>query len=304
MMRYIKEYLHALYKVKYYVLAFFLSFLVFFVIYFPSERTANYIIDNIAAQTGTTISSSGNDMSFFPSIGVSVNSAKIKLSPASQDLTLGKSFLGIPVASLLIFSPSLKIDANIMGGRIDGKIYGIPLSSKKQVQELLIDINANEVRLSEIMKQWMPLIDIDAKTNLKVEGALNTVNSAYSELNITGDLENIRLKEANLFGIMIPNAVIKSGKLQAAVTNGEFTIEKFTLGGSSQPVDISIRGKMSLKVNMPYEFSLSIKLTGDMEKSFGNLLGMLPPQAKKPDGTYMFKLKGNSRMPIPQIIPM
>ena len=28
----------------------------------------------------------------------------------------------------------------------------------------------------------------------------------------------------------------KSGKLQAAVTNGEFTIEKFTLGGPNQPV--------------------------------------------------------------------
>lgn len=303
-MRYLKEYFRTLYKAKYYILAFFLSFLVFFVFYFPGERTANYIIDNIATQTGATISSSGSDMSFFPAIGVSVDSAKIKFSPTSQELTLGKSFFGVPLISLLIFSPSLKIDTNAMGGNIDAKIYGIPLSSSKKVEELLIDVNAHEVKLSEIMKQWMPLIDIDAKTNLKVEGALNTVNTAYSEININGDLEDIRIKETNLFGIMIPNAVIKSGKLQAAITNGEFTIEKFTLGGPNQPADISIRGKMSLKGNMPYEFSLSIKLTGDMEKNLGNFLSMIPPQAKKPDGTYTFRVKGDSKMPIPQIIPM
>jgi len=304
MKRSIKEFFRALYKVKYYVLAFVLSFFVFFIMYFPGERTANYIIDIVAAQTGATISSSGNDMSLFPSIGVSVDSAKIKFSPNSQDLTLGKSFFGIPVISLLIFSPSLKVDVKALGGNIDAKVYGIPLGSKKKVEELLLDINAHEIRLSEIMKLWIPLLDIDAKTNLKVEGALNAVNSAYSELNITGDLENIRLKETNLFGIMIPNALIKSGKLQAAVTNGEFTIEKFTLGGPSQPVDISVKGKMSLKLNRPYDFSLSVKLSGDMASSFGNFLSMLPPQAKKPDGTYTFRLKGNSKMPIPQIIPM
>lgn len=304
MMGRIKEYFRALYKMKYYLLVFFLSFLVFFVAYFPGERMANYVIENIANQTGATISSSGNDMSLFPSIGVSVDSAKIKFSPTSQELTLGKSFFGIPLVSLIIFSPSLKIDSNVLGGNIDAKIYGIPLSSNKKVEELLLDINAHEIRLSEIMKQWMPLIDIDAKTNVKVDGALNTVNTAYSELNINADLDNIRLKEANLFGIMIPNAVIKSGKLQAAVTNGELTIEKFTLGGPNQPVDISIRGKMSLKANMPYDFSLSIKLNGDMEKNLGSFLGMIPIQAKKPDGTYTFRLKGDSKMPIPQIIPM
>lgn len=304
MMGRIKEYFRILYKAKYYVLAFVLSFLVFFVMYFPGERMANYIIDSIATQTGATISSSGNNMSFFPAVGVSVDSAKIKLSPTSQDLTLGKSFFGIPLVSLLIFSPSLKIDANALGGNVDAKIYGIPLNSKKKVEELLLDINAHEIRLSEIMKQWFPLLDIDAKTNLKVEGALNTVNNAYSELNINADLNDVRLKETNIFGIAIPNAVIKSGKLQAAVTNGEFTIEKFTLGGPNQPVDISIRGKMSLKANMPYDFSLSIKLTGDMDKNLGSFLSMIPPQAKKPDGTYTFRLKGDSKMPIPQIIPM
>jgi type II secretion system protein N len=289
---------------KYYILVFVLSFLVFFVVYFPGERMAGYIIDNIATQTGAAISSSGNDMSFFPSIGISVDSAKIKFSPASPELTLGKSFFGIPIVSLIIFSPSLKIDANVLGGNIDGKIYGIPLSSKKQVQELLVDINAHDIKLSEVMKQWMPLIDIDAKTSVKVDGALNTVNTAYSELNINADLDNIRLKETNLFGIMIPNAVIKSGKLQAAITNGELTIEKFILGGPNQPVDISIKGKMSLKLNMPYDFSVSIKLTGDMEKNLGSFLGMIPAQAKRPDGTYTFRLKGDSKMPIPQIIPM
>ncbi len=304
MTRAIQNFFRALYKVKYYVLGFIFSFLVFLIIYFPGENTANYIIDNISTQTGAVIVSSGNDMSLFPSIGVSVESAKIKLSPASPDLTIGKSFVGIPLISLLIFSPSLKIDSNALGGNIDGKIYGIPLSSKKKVEELLLDISASEIRLSEVIKQWMPLIEIDAKTNLKIEGSLNAINSAYSELNITGDLTNIRLKESNIFGVVIPNATIKSGKLQAAVTNGEFIIEKFSLGGPNQPADISAKGKMSLKLNRQYEFSLSIKLSGELASSLGNFLALLPPQSKKPDGTYTFRIKGNSRMPIPQIIPM
>jgi len=305
MMSHIKKFLQAVFKVKYYILIFVLSFFIFFVIYFPGQSASNYIINNLSTQTGMPITATGNDMSFFPNIGVTVDTAKIKVSPTSQELEIAKSSFGLPIVSFLIFSPSLTIDSKALGGDINAKIYGIPIRSNKKVDELLLDINAKEVRLAEILKLFLPmLIDIDAKTTIKIDGALNTVNAAYSELNINADLDNIKIKESNLFGIMVPETTLKSGKIQAAVTNGEFTIEKFVLGGPNQPADISIRGKMSLKANMPYEFTLSIKLSGDLDKNLGNFLTMLPPTAKKPDGTYMFRLKGDSKTPIPQVIPM
>jgi len=305
MMARIKKYSQAIYKLKYYILVFILSFIVFFVMYFPGQSASSFIISSIATQTGMAITATGNDMTFLPNIGVTVDSAKIKFSPTSQELEINKSSFGLPLMSFLIFSPSLEVDAQALGGAVDAKIYGIPIRPSKKVDELLLDINAKEVRLAEILKLFIPmLIDIDAKTTIKIDGALNTVNASYSELNINADLENIKIKESNLFGIIIPEAVMKTGKIQAAITNGEFTIEKFVLGGPNQPADISIRGKMSLKGNMPYDFALSVKLSGDLDKNLGNFLTMLPPAAKKTDGTYTFRLKGDSRTPIPQVIPM
>ncbi len=305
MMAYIKKYLRAIYNVKYYILVFLFSFFIFFVMYFPGQSASNFIINNIATQTGVVITATGSDMSFVPNIGITVDSAKIKFSPTSPDLEIGESSFGLPLMSFLIFSPSLDIDSMVLGGTVDAKIYGIPIRANKKVDELLLDVNAKDVRLAEILKLFIPMfIDIDAKTTIKIEGALNGVNAAYSELNITADLENIKIKESNLFGIVIPETVVKSGRIQAAVTNGEFTIEKFILGGSTQPIDISVRGKMSLKGYMPYDFALSIKLSGDLDKNLGNLLSLLPPTARKADGTYMFRLKGDSRMPMPQVIPM
>jgi len=305
MIAHIKKYLQAVYRIKYYILIFIFSFFIFFVMYFPGKSASNFIINNIATQTGMIITTIGNDMSFFPNVGLTVDSAKIKVSPTSQELEIGQSSFGIPLISFLILSPSLDIKAKALGGDIEAAVYGLPIRAKKKVDELLLDVTAKEIRLAEILKLVIPtLIDIDAKTTIKIDGALNTINTSYSELNINADLENVRIKESNIFGISIPATTIKSGKLQAAVTNGEFTIEKFVLGGATQPADISIRGKMSLKGSMPYDFALSIKLSGDLDKSLGNFLTMLPPQSKKPDGTYTFRLKGDSKMPIPQVIPM
>ena len=303
-MKQLKILLGALNKVKYYIILFIVSFVVFFIMYFPGQRAASFVIESIAKQTGMAITSIGEDMSFIPAIGVSVESAKIRTSPMNPEINIGKSFFGIPVISLLIFSPSLEINASAFGGDINADIYGIPLSSSKKVEEMLVDFEAKQVKLSEILKLWAPLIDIEAKTDIKIEGALNMVSTNYSELNITADLSNVRFKESNIFGITIPDAVVKSGKLQAAVSNGELTIEKFVLGGVNQPVDISIRGKMSLKGNNPYDFALSIKLSGDMDKNLGNFLMLLPPQTKKSDGTYTFRLRGDTKAPIPQVIPM
>ncbi|MEI7620838.1 MAG: hypothetical protein WCJ57_04715, partial [Candidatus Falkowbacteria bacterium] len=91
MKAHIKKFLQAVYKVKYYILVFIFSFIVFFIMYFPGQSTSNFIISNLATQTGMLITATGNDMSFFPNIGVMVDSAKIKFSPTSQELEIGKS---------------------------------------------------------------------------------------------------------------------------------------------------------------------------------------------------------------------
>jgi len=297
----LKELLIKVYKLKYYILVFFVAFIVFFMVYFPSQRAASFVIDSVATQTGLVISSTGEDMSFFPAIGISVETANVKTAPMNPELKLGKSFFGIPILSLIVFSPSLKIETNSFGGDIDAKIYGIPLTPKKKIDELLIDLNAKDIRLGEILKQVFPMVDLDAKTTLNVDGSVNAVNIAYSELNINADLENIHLK-----GVppLIPDIKVKSGKLKVAMTNGEITIEKLVLGGPNQPIDVTIKGKISLKANMPYDVTMNIKLGGDAEKDLGNFLSIIPAQAKKPDGTYSFRLKGTSKSPIPQVIPL
>lgn len=300
----IKSFFAKINKYKYYVIVFVVSFFVSFMLFFPGQRVAVYVIEHISSQTGMLITSSGEDILFIPSLGIFTEKAVVKTSPMMPEFNLENSFVGVPVLSLLVFSPSLKMKTNIMGGELNLKAYGIPLSASKKVTELIIDLEAQKLSLSKFLQAFFPLLDIDADAKLKIDGMVNMGNSNYSDLNLNLELERIKIKESNLFGFLIPETNIKSGLMNGAISNGEFIIEKLQLGGPGQDVELSARGKMSLLASKPYDFSINIKLAGNVDKSFSSFLSMLPPQSKKPDGTYSFRVRGDARSPIPQFLAL
>jgi len=88
------------------------------------------------------------------------------------------------------------------------------------------------------------------------------------------------------------------------VTKGKILIAKLNFGSPADDLNLSVKGKISLKTNNPYDLNVKIKVSGDLAQQFGQFLAMLPAQAKNSEGFYNIRVRGDKRSPIPQIIPI
>jgi len=291
-----------IYQVKYYILLFVVIFFLFLKVYFPGEKIARLILGSVAKQTGVIIIPEEPTMSFFPSAGIKFNSAKVKIQNFPYGISLGDTSIGFSLLSLLVASPAININSDSFQGNVRVKISGIPLNSSKKIDELYIKLSANGIQLKDFLKTVLP-VDIESKADVVLDGVINMVNPVYSDMNINVELNGVRIKEANLMGFNVPAVNLKKGSFIAVFTKNEVSITKLNIGGSSDELDLSAKGKVSMKLNNPYDITVRLKLSGNLEKQFGSFLTFLPPETKKPDGAYNFRVKGDSKMPMPQITP-
>lgn len=301
-MKKLKDFFKKVYEVKYYIILFVVFFLIFFTVYFPQDKVLRILFLNITRQTGMNIMPSDPKMNFFPNIGLEFKSAKIKSPDDSVNIDLGETSLGLPITSIITFSPALEVESKSFRGNITAKILGIPLNPKKQPDELYVDIVTKGVLLNEFLK--LKTININAIMDLNVQGSLNLVNPSYSDLDIVASMNKIQIKEGNVMGFPIPGISIKTGELAVAVAKSEIIITKMNFGAPSDELNLSVKGKISLKINRPYDLTVKLKIAGNLEQQFGQFLAMLPAQAKNAEGFYNIRIKGDTRSPIPQITPL
>lgn len=291
-----------IYQMKYYILLFLVVFFLFFKIYFPGEKVARLILGTVAKQTGVIIIPEEPTISFFPSAGIKFNSAKVKIQDFPYGISLGNTSVGFSLLSLLMVSPAININTDSFQGNVKVKISGIPLNSSKKVDELYLKLSASGIQLKDFIKTVSP-VDIESKADVVLDGVINMVNPIYSDMNINVELNSIKIKESTLMGFNVPAANLKKGSLVAVFTKNELNITKLNLGGSNDELDLSAKGKVSMKLGNPYDITARLKLSGGLEKQFGSFLTFLPPETKKPDGAYNFRLKGDSKTPVPLITP-
>jgi len=301
-MKEFKDILKKIYQLKFHIIFFTIAFLFFFIMYFPKEQVIKIILNNLSASTGTEIIPTEPSMTFFPSLGIDLKSATIKTPDNKIKWDIGETSLSIPLTSIITFSPAIEFRTKAFNGEVNTKILGLPLRPGKQVDEIYIDLESKKISLNELIKNQ--LIDVDAVMDLSIQGNLNLVNAAYSDLDITSTLSNIQIKEGNIMGFPIPATSIKKGELAVAVSKNEVIIAKMNLGATDDDLNLFIKGTVSLKINNPYDLNIKIKVSGTLAQQFGSFLGMLPAQAKNSEGFYNIRVRGDKRSPIPQITPL
>ncbi|MFH1223099.1 MAG: type II secretion system protein GspN [Pseudomonadota bacterium] len=291
-----------IYSVKYYALLFIASFILFLNASFPGENVARLILNSFGNQTGITISPEEPTISFFPSAGIKFDSAKVKIQNFPYGFNLGRTSIGFSLWSLLIFSPSLSINSDSFQGNVKVRISGLPLSASRKVDELYINLAGDNVQIRDFIKAVLPL-DMDSKVDIIVDGVVNMINPIYSDLNVNVEFDGINVKETSLMGFNLPTLSLKKASLVTTLKKNEVNITKLNIGGSSEELDLSVKGKVSMKANNAYDLTMRLKIAGQVEAQFGQFLVLLPPQTKKTDGSYNFRIKGDTKTPIPQITP-
>ncbi len=301
-MKELKSLFKYIYKRRYYIALFLVAFIVFFRVSFPDEKVVESIFDSIKAQTGISIEADSPKFSFIPSLGIKFDSAKLRLQGSTKDILLGRTKIGISPLSVLMLSPALKVESESFRGEVQIKISGFSLIGTP-VDELYLKVYAVDVQLRDILYPQYSL-DLFAKANLNLEGYINLRNIVYSDLTAELLLDDLRSKEGTNVGFFaIPPFSVKKGEASVSLQKSELTVGKFVLGGAGDDIDGSLRGKWSYKGNR-YEFTVKLKLGGELERSFGSFMSFLPQAAKKPDGFYNFRINGDGRMPVPNITPL
>jgi len=291
-----------IYKLKIHILVFILSFLFFMVVFFPEDKAISMILSTISQQTGVKITPQDPNLDFFPSISMSASSAKVNVPSNKNVIELGNTSIGVPLSSIITFSPAVEMNSDSFKGNINARILGIPMNPSRRLEELYVDIDSKGLDLKTIV-QDLPL-DVNALVDLAIQGNFNIITPIFSDLDITAALSKIKIDEGNLMGFPIPEISIKSGKIGLALDKGDLVIAMFDLGSPNEDISLSVKGKISLKANKAYDLNVKLKLAGQLEKQFGQFLTMLPPQSKNSEGFYNIKVSGNQRMPMPQITPI
>ena len=301
-MKRIKDFFSYIYKIKFYIIIFVLAFLFFFVEYFPQEQALRIVFSNLSSQTGMNIVPVDAKMSFFPAIAIDFSSARISSKDDRTRIDLGETSIGMPLTSIITFSPAVDIHSRSFKGQINAKILGIPINPKKTVDEIYVDMESKGLRLNELLKDQP--IDVDAILDVAVQGNVNLVNPEYSDFDVTSTLSKILIKEGKIMGFPIPSVSIKSGEIAVAVAKSEIIIAKMNLGSPGDDLNLYVKGKISLKTNNPYDLNVKIKVGGELAQQFGQFLSMLPAQAKNAEGFYNVRIRGDKRSPMPQITPI
>lgn len=298
----IKAFFIKIYRLKFHILVFVISFLFFLVVFFPEDKAIAMLLSTISKQTGIKISLEDPEMSFFPSISINALSAKINDPRQKDTIELGNTSVGIPISSVITFSPVVELNSDSFKGNINARILGIPINPSRRLEELYLDIDSKDLDFKRVVK-GLPL-DINAAVDLVVQGNFNIINPTFSDLDINANLSKIKLEEGVLMGFPIPELSIKAAKIGLALDKGDIVIAMFELGSPSEDISLSVKGNISLKANKAYDLNIKLKLAGQLEKQFGQFLTMLPPQSKNEDGFYNIRVSGNQRMPMPQISPL
>ena len=301
-MKDIKSIFKSIGSAKYYILLFFVAFILSFRMWFPDAKVAKGLFENIKAQTGIIIEADDPSFSFVPYFGVNFDSAKLRFSDNGKNILLGKTRIAISPFSLLTLSPALKIDSDSFNGTFQIKISGFSITGAP-VDELYVKLYAVDIQLKDIIEPQFSA-DVMAKTDINVEGYLNLRDIMYSDLNAEIALTDIKSVPGSSIGFFaLPAFSLKKGEISLQLQKNDFTVGKFVLGGAGEALDASARGKWSSKSGQ-YEFTVKLKLAGELEKAVGSFTTFLPPASKKSDGYYSFRLNGDPKLSIPNITPL
>jgi len=293
-----KKILSFLYKSKIYILIYFFSFFVFFIIFFPSDLLINFTLSKINSNKDFSFTPNEASLTLFPNIGFKFTRARLAFKDGKV-LNINKGKIGVSVLSFFTLSPVIKAEIFAFRGDFNISLSGFNILQLTQIDELDIDLKINNMYFAKPLTDFINF-DFNAVLNGNLNGKLNTAQAMYSNLNYDFRLEKIKINKNNIYGIDVPQLEISSGVIKGGYSRGDVSFDNLVLGTSNEDLMLSLRGKIKTTYQKPYDFIVSLKLGGALDKEFGALLKLGPvSQYQNTEGIYNFKIKGDSRNPIP-----
>jgi type II secretion system protein N len=294
----IKKILNLLYKSKFHILIFSLSFFIFFIFFFPSDVVINYTLNKINDNKHFSFTPEDSSLTVFPNIGFKFTRAKLTFSDGKV-LNINKGKLGLSIISIFTFSPVIKADVFAFRGNFKLNLSGFSFFKLNQLDELDLDLLISNIYFSRPLTDFINF-DLTALINGKLNGKLNLAQSMYSSLNFDFKLDNIKLNKNVIQGIDIPQLEISNGILKGGFSRGDLSFDNLSIGSNDEDLMLSLRGRIKTTYQKPYDFIISLKLAGELEKEYGGILKLGPvSQYQNTEGVYNFKIKGDMRNPIP-----
>ncbi|MCB0355578.1 MAG: type II secretion system protein GspN [Bdellovibrionales bacterium] len=228
--------------------------LVFFLILFPYEDLSDLVTENVALATNNQVFITFDDLnlSLIPAPGLDMKGVKLELPNLppieAQSLSLSPS-----IASLLAFK--LGFVSNIKG-LLDGDLQLVvkpgSKTEDKKIQLQAVDIEANNIQLSELKKYLNLPIQLKGKANLELNAELdpNFVEQPDGEASLM--TEKLRLPSTSLptpFGeLPFPEMNFEKLTLKGRLTGGDLIIEQFELGSIKDAFSMRLKGRLGLQL--------------------------------------------------------
>lgn len=297
-MKRLKNFFISIYKTKYYVLFFLLIFIIAFRLLLPDEKIINVLFEQVEANFQIKIKPENPKLRFIPMLKVSFDKANIS-TIEGLEFNVEDGSIGVDLISLLIMSPSAEISGKIFDGKINLKIFDIPMKDTPQFLDL--ELTTENINLAKIIKLYPLPVSATGFLTSYATGVLSLTNIIYSDLNAQGSINDIKLDNLDFMSIKIPNLNLGDLNFNILMSKLNINFSQLTLGSKDKDIHLDLTGATSLKgnYNLDVKFIMSEKLYNPLKDFL-----VIIQNTKSEDGYYKFKANGTSRAPIPQITPI
>ncbi len=289
-------------KIRYLLKLFFIttlpSFLLFTVLFFPYNDSAGWITKMIAKATNNQVFLDFKEVgvSLLPSPALNLETVTIQAANAptlkAKELSVAPSILG-----LITFKPGVSLYARgFFEGNVSLSTRG-GSSTEKGAPTQVINIDAEKVALSEILKLLKLPIDLKGKLNLEASSTVDTTFVEQPEAEIEADAKKIQIISGSvptpIGAVNLPQVSWSSFNLKANLADKKFQLEKATLGKQGDELFIEADGSFGIQIQklgtriQPMPTSMDLKLTMRAKKSFQKkfeYIALLEPYKSRTEG--------------------
>jgi type II secretion system protein N len=287
-------------KIAAYAAFFVFSLVTFTVLKVPDAVIANSLLNALNQNTPFQWQAEKIGVSFFPAPHLKME--KLTLEPKVPG--------GVPLAldEVRVYPNPFALlpigGAPAFGGYFRAEAYqAVVKGSFGAGRDLSLHLESDGVDLGKITP-LAGLVDLKGKItalNFRIHLPNQRVGSADGEVRIKG--KDMQLDPSSLgLPIVLPVLAVGDLDVQARITKGQVTIEKFSVGGPGKDLDLKIpSGTVNLSditPNTRYDLHLLLKPSPAIEKAvpgFGTTLGMW--STLKPDGNYAMRVTGTFAAP-------
>ena len=293
-----------------------LFFLLIFAWIFPFSDLSDFVTNFVSTQTRGQVFVQFNrlDFGFLPTVSIEGEDILLDVA-ATPTLQIDRLQIWPSLTSLLALRnnpnqiPNLSVQAT---GIFDGDIFAAVKNAKAKQEDLqlkTVEINAENVNLGKVSPLASLPLTIQGRANLKGEVVVNPEMQVQPEGDLQLDGKQVKIPPGNLptqMGpIFLPGFSWTQVQLKTRLSNGVIYVEQATLGTSTDPIFLQVKGQLRLPIQtrgaqlQSYDLKMDLQInskTAEELKSFLLFLERFKSPSAPGTHRYMFRAASNNPM--------